>query len=378
MKIALIGPAHPYRGGIADFTHALTTALEKDKHACEIFTFTMQYPGFLFPGKTQFAEGQAPVSTKISRLIHSLNPISWIKTAREIKKFEPDLIITHYWMPFMAPALGTILRLSGSGKEKRIALTHNIIPHEKFPATHLLNRFFLKSNRGFIAMSQAVLADLERYLTTPHKIFTPHPIYNHFGPIIPKDKAKEKLQLSKHHNYLLFFGIIRQYKGLDLLIEAMAELKGKYPKLKALVAGEFYEDKSRYLNLIKEQQLTDQFIITDSFVAAEDIKYYFSAADIVVQPYRTATQSGVTQIGYHFERPMIVTNVGGLAEIIPHNKVGYVCETDAKSVAHAIDKFYRNNKEATFVQGVIDEKKKYSWEIMVNKIKELKSDLSNS
>lgn len=335
----------------------------------------MQYPGFLFPGKTQFAEGTSPVSTKIVRCINSLNPISWVRTGNKIRKFKPDLIITHYWMPFMATALGTSLRFSGTPRKKRIALLHNIIPHEKFPGTHLLNRYFLKSNKGYITMSKAVLKDLGRYVQSPNKLLTPHPIYNHFGPIVSKQQAKEKLHLANDEQYLLFFGIIRKYKGLDLLIDAMAALKDKYPKLKAIVAGEFYDDKQIYINQIEKNALTDRFIITDSFVDAEEIKYYFSAADIIVQPYHTATQSGVTQIGYHFERPMLVTDVGGLSEIIPHKKVGYVCKTEALNIAEAIDDFYTNDKEAEFVEGVIDEKEKYSWEIMVSKIKSLQEQI---
>ncbi len=375
MRIALIGPAHPYRGGIADFNHALATALEKDGHECRIYTFSLQYPGFLFPGKTQYAEGKSPVGTEIIRCINSVNPFSWLRAAIKIKSYRPELILTHYWMPFMAPALGTTLRFAGNKKIKKIGILHNIIPHEKFPASKLFNKYFLKACHGYLSMSKAVLKDLEKFVKNQNKLFTPHPIYDHFGPIIQKDKAKEKLGLDKAQKYLLFFGIIRKYKGLDLLIDAMANLKQQHPDLKALIAGEFYENKSNYINKIKENQLEEQFILTDSFVAAKDVKYYFSAADIIVQPYRTATQSGVTQIAYHFERPMLVTNVGGLSEIIPHKKVGYVCDTDPKLIAEAIHDYYAHGREAEFVKGVLEEKKKYSWEVLVRRLMKLQAGI---
>ncbi len=369
-SVICIGPAYPLRGGISNFNVALSQSFIKNGINCSICSFSLQYPKILFPGKTQFEEaGKAPENIKIYSTINSVNPFSWFKTAKKIRKNSPDLVIIHYWMPFMAPSLGTIARkIKKNKKTKIIAITHNVIPHEKRTGDKTLTRFFLKSCDGFVALAESVKNDINRFVFSPKAIFNPHPIYDIFGDIIEKKQARKYLNLNPEDKIILFFGLIRDYKGLDILLEAMSDERIKNANIKLVVAGEFYEDKSKYEKIINSKKIKDKVIITGTYIAQDEVKYYFSAADIIVQPYKTATQSGVTQIGYHFNKAMLVTNVGGLAEIIPHNKVGYVVEPEAGKIADALFDFYDKNKEKEFSENAATEKEKYSWKNMINSI----------
>lgn len=370
MTKILIGPAHPLRGGIADFNQALSLAYNSLGVKNKIFTFSLQYPKFLFPGKTQLAQGEKAQNLNIEVSINSINPFTWLKTANKIVKEKPEYIVIHYWMPFMAPCLGTIARrIKKRTKVKVIGLMHNVIPHESFPFANILTKYFIKSCDGFITMSKSVLTDLNQFTDTTNKKFSPHPIYNIFGEKVAKQEALNELQLSSDYKYILFFGIIRRYKGLDLLLKAIAKLQD--PKIKLIVAGEFYEDRSYYDEIIDDLKLNDKIIFTNSFVANNHVKNYFGAADIVAQTYKTATQSGVTQIAYHFERPMLVTNVGGLSEIVPNEKVGYVTETNPEAIAEALNKFFNENKEEEFSINAANEKDKFSWDKLIDSIEEL-------
>lgn len=372
MKNVIVGPAFPFRGGIADFNEQLCRAFNKAGDSSSIATFTKQYPEFLFPGKTQFREGEPPEDIKIFRVINSTNPLSWVRSAREIRDEEPDFVIIRYWLPFMAPCLGSIARfVKRNTKIKIIALTDNIIPHEKRIGDEVLTSFFLKGCDGYVTMSHSVQEDLKQFIKEPKVKFIPHPVYDQFGNKISKKDAIQKLQLSPDYHYLLFFGFIRKYKGLELLIRALAQPELRSKKIKLIVAGEFYEDSAPYYELVKQEQLQDSILFFPQFIAAEDVKYYFCAADMVVQPYLSATQSGVTQIAYNFERPMLVTNVGGLPEMVPHNKVGYAVEPKPEAIASAIKDFYDGNKEELFSANAAKEKFRFSWEAMVNGINEL-------
>jgi glycosyltransferase involved in cell wall biosynthesis len=371
MKVVIVGPAHPYRGGVALFNERLAKAFQENNDEVEIITFTLQYPNFLFPGKTQFSDAEPPKELKITRTINAVNPLSWIKTANRIKKAKPDLVLFAYWLPFMAPSFGTIAKLVAKNKHTKIAaLVHNIIPHEKRAGDSMLSNYFIKHVDGFITLSKSVYDDLTS-LTNKPKALTPHPLYDNFGKAIPKTEAIEKLGLDASFNYLLFFGIIRKYKGLDTLLEAMANEEIKAQKIKVIVAGEFYEDNTVYLDLIKKHQLENSVVLVNQFIPDEEVVNYFCAADLIVQPYKHATQSGVTQIAYHFNKPMLVTNVGGLSEMVPHQKVGYVTESNPKSVAESIIDFYINYREEKFVAGVKDEKQKYTWDKMTLTISNL-------
>lgn len=372
MKAVIVGPAHPFRGGIANFSEALCQSFLENGIDAEIVTFTMQYPGFLFPGKTQFAEGDGPKGLKITRLINSVNPLSWNTAANYISKQQPDILIVMFWMPFMAPALGKVARkVSKTTNCKVIGITHNVIPHENRIGDKQLTNYFVHSCDGYIALAKSVLEDLKEFTSNPNAIFIPHPIYNIFGNKVEKSEAKEFLKLNQQDKTILFFGIIRKYKGLDLLLEALGQDILKPLNIKLIVAGEFYEDKARYIEMIDKLSLKDNVIITEKFIPSEEVKYYFCASDIIVQPYHTATQSGVTQIAYNFDRPMLVTNVGGLAEIVPNEKVGYVTEKNPTSIANAIFDFYNNNREDEFSQNAAIEKEKFSWNNMVTGIIEL-------
>ncbi len=361
LKAIIVGSAYPLRGGIADFNEALCKALITENVETSIVSFYLQYPKILFPGKTQMTGGDAPKDFKINSLISSINPLSWFRAASFIKKQRPDFIIIRYWLPFMAPALSTIARSVRKAGIKVIAITDNVIPHEKRIGDYSLTNYFVKSCDAFIAMSQTVVDDLKKFTKTKSISFSPHPVYDIFGEKIPKNEARNKLGLNIDGKVVLFFGFIRPYKGLDLLLHAMADEKIRSLNLKLIVAGEFYGDEVQYRKMISDLNILDNVILHSSYIAKEEVKNFFCAADLVVQPYRSATQSGITQIAYHFERPMLVTNVGGLSEIVPHNKAGYVVNVDAKEIAKSIFDFYEKNKEEEFTTNVKSEKERFTW-----------------
>ena len=377
MNNIIIGPAYPLRGGIANFNAALCKAFLKNNIDSKIISFSLQYPKILFPGKTQFDNGAAPKDIEISSDINSINPFNWFKIAKKIKKLKPDYIIVDFWLPFMAPALGTIIRrIKKKNNIKVIAITHNIVAHESKFYDKILTKYFIKSCDGFIAMSKSVLNDIKQFSTSSHLKFIPHPIYNIFGEKVSKNKALEYLKLNKKDKHILFFGLIRKYKGLDLLLQAMGIDKIKQLNIKLIVAGEFYDDKSKYEKIINELNIKNNVVLIDTYILNQEVKYYFSAADIIAQPYRTATQSGVTQIAYYFERPMLVTDVGGLTEIVPNNKVGYVTQTTPEDIANSIVDFYQNNREDEFVENIKIEKNKFSWDTMVKGINNLVEEIN--
>tara|TARA_E500000331_G_C17271639_1_gene719503 strand:- start:919 stop:2052 length:1134 start_codon:yes stop_codon:yes gene_type:complete len=377
MKVTILSTAFPYRGGIAVFTERLARAFLNDNDDVNIRTFSLQYPNFLFPGKSQYSTADKPDDLQISQEVNSINPFNWIKIGRKIKKQKPEILILKYWIPFMAPCLGTIARIVRSNKHtKVICVIDNLIPHEKRIGDQLLNSYFVKSVDGFVAMSESVFNDLDKFDKTKKKILGVHPLYDNFGTAISKSKAINCLRLDNNYKYMLFFGIIRKYKGLDILLEAFADKRLQHQNLKLIVAGEFYEDYKPYEDIIKKHNLQDSVILHTHFIPDDKVVNYFCASDIIVQPYKNATQSGVTQIAYHFEKPMLVTNVGGLKEIVPHNKVGYVCEPNTKAVSDCLFDFFSNEKEKEFINGVKAEKSKYSWDKMITNIKSLHIDLS--
>lgn len=295
MKIVILGTAHPYRGGLAAMNERLARELTERGDEVVIYNFTLQYPGFLFPGKSQYTDEPAPQGLRIIRKINSVNPFNWLKVGRELRKICPDLIIVKYWLPFMGPALGTIVRLARRNRHTRvICIADNMIPHEKRPGDRLFTKYFTKGVDGYIAMSHEVYADIEKLVVHPLRRFTPHPIYDHYGEIMPREEALELLQLDPAFRYLLFFGFIRDYKGLDWLIRAMAEPQLKDRQIRLIVAGEFYSDSEPYLKLIRELGLEEKIILHTDYIPDAQINRYFGAADLVVQPYKTATQSGVT------------------------------------------------------------------------------------
>lgn len=363
MKIAIIGPVYPLRGGIADFNHALANALVAQGHQVKIFSFSLQYPKLLFPGKSQYTDS-APsnIQYETEALINTIQPRTWGKSAKAIADYEPDLVLTRFWIPFIAPALGTIhKKLKRKIQAPIIAITDNVIPHEKRPGDRMLSRFFLKTCDAFIVMSKQVGEDLKKMVDNPTYSVIPHPIYDIFGDIKEKAEARKNLDIKEHDNIILFFGFIRKYKGLDLLIRSFAKTDFMKLNIKLLVAGEFYESKTDYIKLINRLGLEEHVIIHDKFIDNQSVANYFCAADLVAQTYITATQSGVTQIAYNFYRPMLVTDVGGLSEIVEHQKNGYVCPVDKNKIATALMDFFMNKREEAFSKATIELKEKFSW-----------------
>ena len=375
-KINIIGPAHPLRGGLASFNERLAREYQNQGNEVVIYTFSLQYPGFLFPGSTQYSSEPAPTDLTIRVIINSVNPLNWVATGNELKTYCPDLVVVRYWLPFMGPALGSILRRVKKNRHTKIVcIADNIIPHEKRPGDTPFTKYFLQPIDAFITMSEKVMHDLRTFTNKPAKQVV-HPLYDNFGEALSKVEARAHLQIPTHERIILFFGFIRQYKGLDLLLEAMSILKlhqQQNPTLqipKLLVAGEFYEDRKLYDELIIKYQLQDQLILRTEFIADSEVKYYLSAADFVIQPYRNATQSGVTPLAYHFEKPMLVTNVGGLPDLVPHGKSGLVAEPNATAIATGIMELYQLGEDH-FLPHLRTEKLKYSWSNLVSAIASL-------
>ncbi|NUM51104.1 MAG: glycosyltransferase [Flavobacteriales bacterium] len=376
LKIKIIGPAFPLRGGIAAFNERLALALQNKGHSVEIISFSLQYPHFLFPGKTQYSSSKAPSNIIIHTKINSINPFNWLLTGLKIKSENPDLVIVRYWLPFMAPCLGTIARvIKTNHKTKVIALADNIIPHEKRMGDQLLTRYFVKSCHAFIVMSRSVEDDLRKFLKQPKALFHQHPLYEQYGTKVKTSMARKKLNIYENERVILFFGFIRSYKGLDLLLEAMSNEQVRKLNIKLIVAGEFYEDELKYRNLVEALSLKNNVIFFNEFIPDEEVKYFFSAADLVVQPYKTATQSGVTQIAYQFDVPMLVTHVGGLPEMVTHLTSGYVVEVNPDMIAKSLCDFFIHNRKEQFSEGVKKEKNRFSWKKMTEEIINFYSNL---
>lgn len=371
-KIVILGPAHPLRGGgITTFNQRLAKQFVSEGHDCVIYSFSLQYPSFLFPGKSQYTDEPAPEGLTIHSVINSINPFNWIKIGNRLKKEKPDLVVVRYWLPLMGPALGTILRKVRKNKHtKVICIADNIVPHEKRPGDEMFTRYFLNACDAFITMSTKTLDDLRKFEKNKPALLMPHPLYDNFGAIVPKNEARKYLGLPEHEKIILFFGFIRKYKGLDLLLEAMADPGIAQSGIKLLVAGDFYEDEKQYHEQIDRLGIRDRLILKTDFIPDSEVKYYLSSADMVIQPYRNATQSGVTPLAYHFERPMVVTNVGGLASLVPHQKSGLVVEADPVSISAGVLEFYQLGEDF-FISHLRAEKQKYSWERMVESILEL-------
>lgn len=388
-SVIIIGPGHPLRGGLATFDQRLATEFIQEGYDCPIYSFSLQYPSFLFPGTTQYTTEPAPAGLTILSRINSVNPFNWFSVGEELRRLRPDIIVVRYWLPVMGPALGTILRRVRKNKHTRIiAITDNVLPHERRPGDIPFTRYFLKSCDAFITMSEKVMNDLRTFQKTRPARQVAHPLYDSFGEPITKKAAREYLRaliaaadtivdgagpsstIGDTDKIILFFGFIRKYKGLDILLEAMADRRIRAAGIKLLVAGEFYEDAAPYREQIERLGIGDLLILRTDFIPDSEVKYYLCAADAVVQPYRNATQSGVTPLAYHFEKPMIVTNVGGLPTLVPHEKVGLVAEPAPEALADAILRFYQTGEDH-FIPHLRQEKEKYSWSRLVDTILEL-------
>ena len=395
--IVIIGPAYPLRGGLATFDERLAREFQHQGDKATIYTFSLQYPNFLFPGKTQYSDDAPPTDLDIKVVINSINPFNWVKIGREIADLKPDMIVCRFWMPFMAPCFSTIHRYVQKNQHtKIIGLTDNVIPHEKGflnkMLTKLFTGYFIHSCHAYMVMSRSVEKDLRQFTDSQRIKYIEHPIYDTYGEKVSRDIALSTLQLptselplsttrnlkstiqtpkSAIGRYILFFGFIREYKGLDILLEAMAMENVRKTGVKLIVAGEFYEDATRYQSIISEKKIADNVLLHTNYIATEQVKYYFGAADLIVQPYKTATQSGISLVAYHFEKPMVVSNVGGLPEIVPHGKAGYVVEPNPQAVADAIADFYEKGRYDDFTETLIEKKKEFSWAKVTETLRQL-------
>ena len=374
MRVIIIGPAHPLRGGLASYNERLAKQFIDEGNEVTIYTFSLQYPSFIFPGTTQYSTESKPSNLTINVCINSINPFNWIKVGNNLKNEKPDLVIVRYWLPFMGPCLGFILRQIKKNKQTKIVcIADNIIPHEKRFGDKAFTKYFVQPVDAFITMSDKVMTDLKLFAPTKPTQLVAHPLYDNFGEKVSKEEARLKLGIKNEELILLFFGFIRKYKGLDLLLNAMKIIKNSnfyIQNSKLLISGEFYEDRKAYDEQIEKLDLQENLILHTDFIADSKVKYYLCAADVVVQPYKNATQSGVTPLAYHFEKPMIVTNVGGLPSLVPNNKVGLIAEPNAESIAEKIIDYFTKG-EAYFLPHLIEEKKKFTWSKMTASIKQI-------
>lgn len=375
-RIVLLSPAHPLRGGIASSTERLAQELQERGYAVRIYSFRLQYPSLLFPGKTQYVDGPPPPGLEILPVVNSVNPLNWWKVGRRLRREAPDLVIARYWLPFMGPSMGTILRLAkGNGRTRTIAITDNVIPHERRPGDQALTRYFIGAVDGFIVMSRSVGEDIRRFAPGRPLAYIPHPIFDNYGPVCSREESLKRLGLSDEHPYLLFFGFIREYKGLDLLLRALGDERVRALNLRLIVAGEFYGSDEPYRQVIREEGIEDRVIFRPDYIPNEEVRYYFGAASLVVQPYKSATQSGISQLAYHFETPLLVTNVGGLPEIVEHGREGYVVGVNARAIADALVDYFSRGREAEMTVGIRSGKQRFSWGNMVNGIESIYQQL---
>lgn len=372
MKIALFSAFYPFRGGIAQFSAMLFRALEKE-HEVVAFTFKRQYPSILFPGKTQFVEENDEVDRiPAQRILDTINPISYHQSARKINQTQPELFINQYWMTFFGAAYGAIHKRINKNC-KRISILHNVIPHEKRFFDKAANRFFLKYNDGFVVMSDAVLRDLLSLKPDAKYLRIDHPVYNQFGEKQERTAALEKLGLDPSKKYLLFFGFIRAYKGLDLLLQALGKLD---ESIELIVAGEIYGSFDNYQAIIQQEKLEARVHLFTDYISDDRVSDFFSAADVCVLPYKNATQSGITAISHHFNLPIIATDVGGLKESIQHEKTGLiVTEPDAAEIAQSISRYLDESMKEEMSRRIQAEKESNSWENFAEKLIEFSRTL---
>jgi len=373
-KLVIIGPAWPLRGGLAAFDEKLAICFSEKGIQSSIHTFSLQYPSLLFPGKTQYSTQPAPQGINIKATINSINPFNWMKVGWQLMKEKPDLIIVRYWIPFLGPCLGTILKIVHWNRHtKVISIVDNMIPHEKRLGDTLFTKYFASSIDGFVTMSEKVKNDVKLFSHKP-TLVSPHPIFDHFGSAISTLQARTQLGFRENDKIILFFGYIRKYKGLDLLIQAMKDIRIQQLGIRLLVVGEFYDAAQPYIDLVNSLALQNDITFYDQFVPDQEVTNYVSAADFIIQPYKNATQSGVTPLAYHFSKPMLVTNVGGLADTVPHLKVGVVTEPTSEDIANGIVQLY-DLGAAHFMPYIQEERKKYTWEQMTEKFLALHQQL---
>lgn len=369
-SIAILGPSWPFRGGIAASSELLARAWQAKGDQVALHTFTEQYPSFLFPGSTQFTDTLKPEDLSIYRTLHGYQPLNWIKAGRVLAKANYDLLLIRYWLPALAPALGTVASMVKRHSNTTIcALVDNLFPHEARPLDRYLSQYFIRQPDAFLTLSHVVEAQLSDLVDKP-VCYTPHPVYDAYGPRIDQSEARRRLHLPDVHEnpLLLFFGFIRKYKGLDLLLSALKSDRIRHSNLKVVIAGEWYDQKEAYASLLNDPEIVDKIILRDHFIPDRDIATYLSAVDAVVQPYRSATQSGISAIAYAYDKPLISTNVGGLAEIIDDAQTGFLCKPEPEDIAIAIQRWLAVADPTPMAKAIAEKKKAMSWSSCVDAI----------
>lgn len=366
MKIAFLSTFYPYRGGIAQFNAALFRELEK-QHQVKLFNYSLQYPSFLFPGTTQYVTQEDNADElETVRSLNAVNPLTYISTAKKIEVYQPDLVIIGYWMPFMGPCLGYVAGKL-SKKTKVVSIVHNAVPHETSRLDRLLSNYFFKGNTPVVALSEAVKKDIETtYPSTKVRVIH-HPSYNHFGSLIPRNEALKKLELDPANKYLLFFGLIRAYKGLDVLLEALPHLEESFH---LIIAGESYEDWAKYTQIIKKNNLEERIHLHKRYIPDDEVASFFSAADCCVLPYKSATQSGIIAISHAFHVPVVATQVGGLNEFIKNDANGVLIDppVSPQKLANELTKLFESNKLSDFREELSENSTLETWESFAEKI----------
>ena len=369
MKIAFLSVFHPYRGGISQFSTSLFQSLSKIAEV-NAFNFKRQYPKLFFPGETQYVSSDKKNPFENHRILDSINPSSYRKTAREINAFSPDLLLTNYWLPFFAPALGGVAKRMNNSC-KRISILHNVVPHESRIFDKRLTKSFLDKNDAFILLSEKVKSDLLNIKPSADFLFLKHPLYDHFGDLLDQSKSRESLGIPNGKKVLLFFGFIRKYKGLDILLRALDHLPEDYH---LIVAGECYEKFDTYQSIIDKFELSNRITLKLNYIPQSQVNEIFSASDLVMLPYRSATQSGITPVAYHFNKPVMVTDVGGLTEYLVEGKTGWVIKNiDPKLLANQIQSNFPISDQ--MVLEIEKMKKELSWENFAGKLLEFASTL---
>lgn len=368
MKVVLLGTANPYRGGLAAFNERMALEWQNQGHEVLIYNFTLQYPSFLFPGTSQYNENPHQDLVPNLRMVNSINPLNWIWVGWKLHQMRPDLVIFRYWISFMAPCYTVIAWLLKWNKHSKVmAIVDNAISHEPKFYEKPVAKIFFKTVDEFLTMSDKVKSDLNSIHPT-ETLSTVHPLYDNYPKAIDKESAREQLQIPLEEKVVLFFGFIRDYKGLDILLEAMASPAIRAEKIKLIVAGEFYSNQEKYETMVDTFQLRNDIYWHTDFIPDAEIVNYFCAADAVVLPYKAATQSGVTQIAFYYHTPIIATNVGGIKEMVIDQEHGYIVAAEAEAISTAIINLYSQDHLSFFKKEIAKATEKYQWPIFVQKI----------
>lgn len=372
-KIVLIGPVYPFKGGISHYTGLMYQALTK-KFDVYMMSYKMQYPKLLFKKEQRDYSNDTFKIEETDYRIHTANPFNWLGTAKQIKKMKPDLVLFQWWHPYFAPCYWFLCKFLGKGI-KKLFLCHNVFPHERFPMDKFLARKTLKNGNYFIVHSGQDEKDLKSICENPVYRKTVLPTFNAFKlQNLSKEEGRKQLNIEADEKVLLFFGFIREYKGLKYLIDALPGVVAKVAKVKLLIVGDFSgeEEKNSYVNRIEERGIQDFVEIHDGYIPDQEVEKFFAAADLVVLPYESATQSGIVQIAYGFEKPVVVTNVGGLPDVVTDGKTGYVVEAkNSAALAEGIVKFFREEQAQNFHTHILEEAEKYSWDRMTEVVEGL-------